>query len=78
MLDAVCTGLNPSAVISQLAEKHDVSRLIVCLFLKISFSFWGLICLNTVARRLELLIPKRSGSLFLKQDSSGSAKTVTD
>ena len=26
MLDAVCTGLHPSAVISQLAEKYDVSE----------------------------------------------------
>jgi len=26
MLDAVCTGLHPSAVISQLAEKYGVSE----------------------------------------------------
>jgi len=26
MLDAVCTGLHPSAVISQLAEKYDISE----------------------------------------------------
>jgi len=30
MLDAVCTGLHPSAVISQLAEKHGVSEKVLC------------------------------------------------
>ena len=42
MLDAVCTGLHPSAVISQLAEKYSVSE-------KALWSDWLLVTSNVQA-----------------------------
>ncbi len=42
MLDAVCTGIHHSAVISQLAEKYDVSE-------KALWSDWLLVASNVQA-----------------------------